>query len=55
MFKQFSDAELGQFHAIKHAFDSNGMLNPGKGVPVLRQCQEYRSIEKQPPSEVDHG
>ncbi|MCP4273507.1 MAG: FAD-binding protein [Gammaproteobacteria bacterium] len=41
---QFTDAELQQFHQIKAAFDSNGNLNPGKGIPSLKQCQEYRSI-----------
>ncbi len=42
---QFSDQELVQFHAIKAAFDELGTLNPGKGIPTLRSCQEYRSIE----------
>jgi glycolate oxidase len=45
MYKQFNDRELAQFHAIKDAFDPQGMLNPGKGIPELRHCQEYRSIE----------
>jgi len=41
---QFTDAEIQQFHRIKAAFDSKGNLNPGKGIPSLKQCQEYRSI-----------
>jgi glycolate oxidase len=41
---QFDDRELEQFHRIKDAFDPIGILNPGKGVPVLKRCQEYRSI-----------
>ncbi len=41
---QFSDAEISQFLAIKSAFDESGILNPGKGIPTLRQCQEYRSL-----------
>ena len=45
MHTQFSDQELAQFHRIKSAFDSVGFLNPGKGIPVLKRCQEYRSIE----------
>ncbi|NVK43089.1 MAG: FAD-binding protein [Oceanospirillaceae bacterium] len=45
---QFNDQELSQFHAIKAAFDPQGTLNPGKGVPTLRRCQEYRSIESTP-------
>ncbi|KAA1175837.1 FAD-binding protein [Marinobacter salinexigens] len=42
---QFNDEELQQFHDVKAAFDPTGMLNPGKGVPTLKFCQEYRSIE----------
>ncbi|OXY80566.1 FAD-linked oxidase C-terminal domain-containing protein [Oceanimonas doudoroffii] len=42
---QFSDQELAQFHAIKAAFDALGTLNPGKGIPLLRHCQEYRSLD----------
>jgi glycolate oxidase len=44
--KQFSDVELEQLHAVKNAFDARGILNPGKGIPTLRQCQEYRSINE---------
>jgi glycolate oxidase len=42
---QFSDQEITQFHDIKKAFDPIGTLNPGKGIPSLRQCQEYRALE----------
>lgn len=45
MYKQFNDNELAQFHHIKDAFDTIGILNPGKGIPELRYCQEHRSIE----------
>ncbi|WXG55289.1 MAG: FAD-linked oxidase C-terminal domain-containing protein [Candidatus Sedimenticola sp. (ex Thyasira tokunagai)] len=45
MHKQFGELELAQFHAIKAAFDCHGILNPGKGIPELKRCQEYRSIE----------
>ena len=41
---QFTDQEISQFHAIKKAFDANETLNPGKGIPTLKRCQEYRSI-----------
>jgi len=41
---QFSNNEMSHFHAIKSAFDENHILNPGKGVPTLRQCQEYREL-----------
>ncbi len=41
---QFSPEELAQFEAIKQAFDPAGTLNPGKGVPVLKRCQEYRAL-----------
>jgi glycolate oxidase len=43
--KQFSAAEITQFHAVKHAFDPAGALNPGKGIPSLKFCQEYRTLE----------
>ncbi|MEP3562327.1 MAG: FAD-linked oxidase C-terminal domain-containing protein [Marinobacter sp.] len=42
---QFNDQELQQFHDVKAAFDPLGILNPGKGVPTLKFCQEYRSLE----------
>jgi len=41
---QFSPAELQQMEAIKHAFDPRLLLNPGKGVPILKRCQEYRAL-----------
>ena len=41
---QFTDAELEQFHRVKRAFDAKTLLNPGKGIPTLRSCQEYRSL-----------
>jgi glycolate oxidase len=37
---QFNAAELAQFHAIKAAFDPDGLLNPGKAVPTLHRCAE---------------
>ncbi len=43
---QFNDQEVAQFHSIKSAFDANGNLNPGKGIPVLKRCQEYRALLK---------
>lgn len=42
---QFSDSEIEQFHAIKSAFDPHTQLNPGKVIPQLRYCQEYRSLK----------
>ncbi len=41
---QFSDVELEQFRRLKLAFDPRGLLNPGKTIPSLKRCQEYRSI-----------
>ncbi len=38
---QFAPAELERFHAIKHAFDAEGLLNPGKAVPTLARCGEF--------------
>ena len=38
---QFAKQELAQFHALKHAFDPDGLLNPGKAVPTLSRCAEF--------------
>jgi len=37
---QFGKLELKQFHAVKNAFDPDGLLNPGKAVPTLHRCAE---------------
>lgn len=41
---QFSAAELAQFHAVKQAFDPQGLLNPGKAIPQPRRCSEYKAL-----------
>nr|VFK43910.1 MAG: glycolate oxidase [Candidatus Kentron sp. TC] len=41
---QFSPQELSQFLAVKHAFDPEGLLNSGKGIPRPRHCAEYRGL-----------
>jgi len=41
MCAQFKPAELEVFHAVKHAFDPGGLLNPGKAVPTLARCAEF--------------
>ncbi len=41
---QFRPAELAQFHAIKAAFDPDGLLNPGKAVPTLHRCAELGAM-----------
>jgi len=46
---QFQPLELQQFHALKHAFDPNGLLNPGKAVPTLHRCAELGRMH------VHHG
>lgn len=46
---QFQTAELEQFHAVKHAFDQRGLLNPGKAVPTLHRCAEFGAMH------VHHG
>jgi glycolate oxidase len=38
---QFKPDELETFHAVKHAFDKHGLLNPGKAVPTLSRCAEF--------------
>ena len=44
MCSQFRSHELTQFHAVKAAFDPQGLLNPGKGVPTLHRCAEYGAM-----------
>ncbi len=44
MCTQFAPAELTQFHAVKAAFDPEGLLNPGKAVPTLHRCAEYGAM-----------
>ena len=41
---QFNAAELTQFHAIKQAFDSAQLLNPGKAIPTLHRCAEFGAM-----------
>ena len=38
---QFSASERERFFAVKHAFDPQGLLNPGKVIPTLARCAEY--------------
>ena len=44
MCRQFRPAELAQFHAVKAAFDPQGLLNPGKAVPTLNRCADYGAM-----------
>ena len=41
MCDQFDSDELRAFHAVKRAFDPEGLLNPDKGVPTLHRCAEF--------------
>ncbi len=38
---QFSVEENAQMMGIKLAFDTKGLLNPGKVIPTLQRCVEY--------------
>jgi glycolate oxidase len=38
---QFSPEESAQMFAIKRAFDTKELLNPGKVIPTLQRCAEY--------------
>jgi glycolate oxidase len=44
MCSQFDSDELEIFHAVKRAFDPEGLLNPGKAVPTLARCAEYGAM-----------
>ncbi|MCH9674038.1 MAG: FAD-binding protein [Gammaproteobacteria bacterium] len=46
---QFPAHELNQFHAVKAAWDPDGLLNPGKAVPTLQRCAEFGAMH------VHHG
>jgi glycolate oxidase len=54
MHLQFNDEELVQFHAVKHAFDPMGLLNPGKAVPTPKRCSEYRQLPAQGQNQSSH-
>jgi glycolate oxidase len=41
---QFQAMELQQFHAIKEAFDPDGLFNPGKAIPALHRCAELGAM-----------
>ena len=43
---QFTEPELVQLGNIKIAFDPYETLNPGKGIPILGRCQEYRALAR---------
>ena len=45
MCSQFATAELEAFHALKAAFDPDGLLNPGKAVPTLARCADYGALK----------
>ena len=49
MCAQFAPAALERFLRIKHAFDAEGLLNPGKAVPTLARCAEFGRMH------VHHG
>ena len=40
MCDQFGSDELRAFHAVKRAFDPEGLLNPEKAIPTLYRCAE---------------
>ena len=44
MCAQFSAAELEAFRSLKRVFDPRELLNPGKAVPTLARCTEYRGM-----------
>ena len=44
---QFNDTEIAQFHLVKAGLDSECLLNPGKNIPLLKHCQEYRALAQE--------
>jgi len=38
---QFRPQEITVFQGVKRAFDSLGLLNPGKNIPTLHRCAEF--------------
>ncbi|WP_394209535.1 FAD-linked oxidase C-terminal domain-containing protein [Enterovibrio calviensis] len=54
MYEQFNDAELAQFLRVKAAFDTDSLLNPGKGIPTPKHCQEH-TIMKRSQSKQEKG
>jgi glycolate oxidase len=38
---QFAPVERERMVGLKHAFDPQGLLNPGKVIPTLARCAEY--------------
>jgi glycolate oxidase len=44
MCTQFGADELEAFHALKRAFDPEGLLNPGKAIPTLARCADYGAM-----------
>ena len=44
MCAQFNSDELNLFHAVKAAFDPDGLLNPGKNIPTLQRCAEFGAM-----------
>ncbi|WP_369397703.1 glycolate oxidase subunit GlcD [Pseudomonas plecoglossicida] len=49
MCAQFNSDEITLFHAVKAAFDPQGLLNPGKNIPTLHRCAEFGALH------VHHG
>jgi glycolate oxidase len=45
---QFGNDELEYFEDLKAALDERLLLNPGKGIPILKRCQEYRALPGRP-------
>src|SRR6266496_1334112 len=47
----FSDDDMETMLRVRAAFDLNGLMNPGKIIPVLRGCGEARVLSQQGLSE----
>src|SRR6185295_8025775 len=40
----FSDADMSAMLRVRSAFDPEGLMNPGKIIPMLRGCGEARAV-----------
>jgi len=55
MYHQFTEKELDIFLKIKQTFDSESLLNPGKGIPILNRCVETGGLSNSSVTSLEHS